>query len=495
MRCNFIVAFCKKFGIGKNGSIPWHIPEDLKHFETLTRGHMVVIGRKTWESIPEKNRPLKNRLNIVLTTQKQKYVHLESERLKFCDRDEFEVQYSQHSRYDDIFFIGGLQVWNYALWRYYKIRIYVTQIDHLFECDVHFDKILASDWNQKIIHHSPWLSHYVDYDNLIRFRYITYDYRRVQNDESDEADNADDDVLGYIVNNPHPEYQYLKLLRRIIRIGDGRQDRTGTGTKALFAQSLRFDIKDSIPMITTKFISWKTVIEELLWFLRGGTSSKDLESKGVTIWRANSTSDFLKTRDLPYAEGDIGPMYGWVWRHAGAKYTDHDDDYRGKGRDQLSKVIDLLRTDPYSRRIMMTTYDVTNVDNGCLEPCHGICTQFFVRKDDDGKKWLSASMLMRSCDVALGLPYNIASYATLVYIMAKIVDMHPDELIINMNDTHVYLNHETPIKSHMYRTPYPFPKLVVSDDVKMKSFEEMSPDDFDLVGYMYHPQVKMQMNV
>ena len=198
---------------------------------------------------------------------------------------------------------------------------------------------------------------------------------------------------------------------------------------------MKFDLKESIPLLTTKYVPWKSVVKELLWFLKGETDSNKLDE--LKIWQGNTTREFLDKRGLLHLKvGDIGPMYGFQWRHYGAEYKGCDADYSGKGIDQLKNVIKLLKTDPCSRRIFMTTVNVVDLESGCLHPCHGLVVQFYV-----SKKGLCCHMYQRSVDSFLGLTWNILCYAILTHIIAKKVDLEPFELTISTGDTHLYLNH------------------------------------------------------
>jgi thymidylate synthase len=237
------------------------------------------------------------------------------------------------------------------------------------------------------------------------------------------------------------------------------------------------------------------VVHELLWFLQGRTDAKVLQEKNVNIWNGNTTREFLEKRGLPYEEGDIGPMYGFQWRHFGAPYTGCNSDYSGRGIDQLTNVIDLLRSDPYSRRILMTTVNVSDLEKGCLHPCHGIVVQFYVSDDSTGNKRLSCHMYQRSVDTFLGLTWNIFSYAVLTHIIAAKVDMQPHELIISTGDTHLYVDHVEQAVTQLKRTPYPSPQLWLKKDVASKRFEDLMIDDFEIVGYLHHPAIKAKMSV
>lgn len=293
----------------------------------------------------------------------------------------------------------------------------------------------------------------------------------------------------------HQEYHYLNLLADILQNGKKRDDRTGTGTLSTFGRQIRFDISNDIPLLTTKFVPWKACIKEMLWFLKGQTDANVLKEQGVKIWDGNTTREFLDKRgltDLP--EGDIGATYGFQWRHFGAQYKTCQDDYGEAGFDQIQYIINELKTNPYSRRIFMSSWNPAMMHRMCLPPCH-VCCQFYVDIDDEGQKHLSAHMLMRSTDVCLGLPFNIFSYASLTYLIAKLTDMKPKDLVITTGDTHVYLDHVDAFKEQVQRHPYPFPKLVVSDRIKDVPIDDINISDFVIVGYEHHPAIKGNMSV
>lgn len=297
----------------------------------------------------------------------------------------------------------------------------------------------------------------------------------------------------------HGEHSYLNLLRDIINEGHYRKERTGTGAFSVFGRQMRFDISESVPLLTTKFVGYRSVLLELLWFLQGNTNSKALEEKGVTIWRPNTSREFLdRIGRTDCAEGDCGPMYGFQWLHWGAAYNGCNENYDGQGINQLDEVLELLKNDPFSRRIIMTTYNVADRHKGVLYPCHGLLVQFFVteKKNDRGdiERHLSCHMTQRSWDTFLGAAYNIFSYAALTYLIAAKVGMKPCELIISSGDTHLYSNHIEQAQLQLTRTPYPFPRLVVNPEVASKDWKEIAVEDFTLVGYLYHPSIKADMS-
>lgn len=319
-----------------------------------------------------------------------------------------------------------------------------------------------------------------------------------------ENTKFDKDYYYYVINNGmhyrfsihkkliqnNDENQYLKIMSDLIYNGDYRMTRNGF-TYSLFGKSLSFDISKSFPLLTTKKVFFRGIIEELLFFLRGQTNSKILEDKGINIWKPNTTNEFIKSRNLSYEEGDMGPMYGFNWLHFGAKYQDCKTDYTNKGFNQIEQVIRLLKEDPFSRRIIMTTYNPEIAEEGVLYPCHGIVVQFYVNQKDN-KYYLSCSMTQRSADIACGVPYNIASYAALVYLLCKhLGDKYvPDQLIINLGDVHLYEEHLNEALIQIKRTPKEFPKLEIKEFEKI---EELTYEHFMLTNYTYDEPIKYIM--
>lgn len=286
----------------------------------------------------------------------------------------------------------------------------------------------------------------------------------------------------------HEEYQYLNLIKDIIENGVQRDDRTKVGTLSKFGSMMRFSLNNDFPLLTTKKVFWKGVVEELLFFIKGNTNSKDLEDKGVKIWQPNTSREFLDSNNFTNREvGDIGPLYGFQWRHWGAKYIDMNTNYEGQGIDQLKECIRLIKEEPTSRRIVMSAWNVGDMNDMVLNPCH-IMVQFNVVNNK-----LSCLMYQRSADCGLGLPFNIASYALLTCIIAHITGLQLGELIITTGDTHVYLNHIEQLKIQLLREPKPFPKLLIK--CEPKDIDSYTVDDFDLIDYNPYPTIKMVMAV
>ena len=222
-----------------------------------------------------------------------------------------------------------------------------------------------------------------------------------------------------------------------------------------------------------------------------------LSSKGVKIWEGNTTREFLDSRNLTYDVGDMGPMYGFNWRHFGTPYKGCSEDYTGKGLDQLSQCLDLIRNDPFSRRIIMTTYNPACAEEGVLYPCHGLVVQFYVEMLADGKRSLSCHMYQRSCDWFLGVPFNIASYALLIHMICEIMnnteegEMIPGQLIMSFGDLHLYHAHYEQACMQLVRTPYLFPRLKFNGTCK--NLEDFTYENLELVDYRCHPGIRAEM--
>ena len=262
--------------------------------------------------------------------------------------------------------------------------------------------------------------------------------------------------------------QYLDLLDEIIKTGHKKNDRTGVGTLSLFGRQLRFDLKNGFPLLTTKKLHWPSIVHELLWFLRGDDNIAYLKKHNITIWDEWADQD-----------GNLGPVYGKQWR----AWQGID----GKSHDQISTIIQQLKTTPESRRIILSAWNVGEVDKMKLPPCHLLC-QFYVVD-----KKLSCHLYQRSADYFLGVPFNIASYALLTFMLAQVCDLTPSELIISFGDLHLYNNHVTQAQTQLQRAPRPLPRLMLKPDIK--DLFAFAFDDIALLGYNPHPGIKAPIAV
>lgn len=286
------------------------------------------------------------------------------------------------------------------------------------------------------------------------------------------------------------EYKYLHLVQKCIYKGIFKEDRTGTGTFSLFGKKMTFNLKNNtLPVLTTKKISFSVIVKELLWFISGSTNAKVLTKQNVHIWDSNSSKTYLNSIGLnEREEGDLGPIYGFQWRHYGANYKGIHHDYKNEGFDQLSYCINLIKNDPNNRRIILNSWNPTDIPIMALPPCHMMC-QFYVRKNK-----LDCIMHQRSCDMGLGVPFNIVSYSLLTIMIAQICNLKPGKFIHSLGDLHVYSNHVEPLLNQLDRIPRPFPKLIINRP-NIKNIDDFEVSDFKLVDYNPYPQIKMKMSV
>jgi thymidylate synthase len=265
----------------------------------------------------------------------------------------------------------------------------------------------------------------------------------------------------------HPERQYLNLLRDILENGARRDDRTGTGTLGVFGRQMRFDLSKGFPLLTTKKLHLRSIIVELLWFLRGETNIRWLKENGVSIW--DEWAD---------VEGELGPVYGKQWRSWAAP--------NGQSIDQIQRLIEGLKTNPNSRRHIVSAWNPADIEDMALPPCHCLF-QFFVA---DGK--LSCQLYQRSADVFLGVPFNIASYALLTHMVAEVTGLESGEFIHTFGDAHLYLNHVEQAELQLTRQPLPLPTMTIAPRADLFAFER---EDFVLSGYEAHPHIKAAVAV
>ena len=500
-----VVATDSRNGIGHEGKLPWWLPEDMRRFRELTQcplpseiypedstqANIVIMGRKTWESIHPDRRPLKGRTNIILSRS-----ITEDDLPSDGGPDKVYIVSSFASLHIlpclqrlappcRKFVIGGASIYRHFLFKNIVSRIHMTRICGTFVCDTFFPDIHCGD-----------TAFFLDEITDQRIQQSTPDVRSQTPDVPDVSDSQSCyEYRTYTAYHPaegacySEASQYQDMVRHILETGSNREDRTGIGTLSLFGVHMRYDLERGFPLLTTKKMYMKAIVEELLWFLRGDTDAKQLEKKGVNIWKGNSSREYLDSIGLKdNREGDCGPIYGFAFRHFGAEYVHCDADYTGQGYDQVAEVLRLIREEPTSRRIMISLWNPCDLGRVALPPCH-VLYQFYVEGD-----YLSCSLYQRSGDMGLGVPFNIASASLMTYIFAHLTGKRPKTLVHTIGDAHIYKNHVAALGEQVDRRSYPFPRLDIRDRGQT-TVEDYCREDFSLRGYDSHASIKMKMAI
>jgi thymidylate synthase len=471
--------------IGRNNELLFKLSKDMKFFADITsaqtseRKNIILMGHKTYKSIPG---PLKNRINLVLTGDKslitKNILRLWPDNMDdtvpyYISMDLFTLFYTNKDA--NVFVIGGSEVYNYFLSTCSELltpkKLYITHV-----------------LNPRFV--DPPNKFMDNFD--ARYKLIGYTEKIKQNDYNFRT-------LIYSLSKDKPQEKiYFKLIKNILANGNLRSNRTDTDTISVFGARMEFNISQSIPMMTTRKIPFKAIVEELLWFCRGDTDARILQAQGVSIWNGNTSREFLDQQNLEhYPEGILGPGYGFQWRHFGADYNHKLADSSQKGPpiggfDQLEYIVNLLKKDPFSRRIMLSTWNPPDFNKVALLPCH-ITVQFYV-EEIKKVKYLSCQFTMRSSD-ALAWAFNVVSYTILTYILAMKCDMKPHKIIYIAGDTHIYTNHLAQVHEQMSRSFRPAPKLYLDPSIADKDWKDIKFTDFELIGYFPHKPIKMPMAI
>ena len=295
------------------------------------------------------------------------------------------------------------------------------------------------------------------------------------------------------------EIQYLELLQNILNSYNSetscktqlRKNRTDIETISVFGPQIEFDLRKGFPLLTTKRVFFKGVVEELLWFLRGQTNNKILNDKGIHIWDGNGSKDFMNKLGLDYPDGELGPIYGYSWRHFGGNYNPNHPDSTHKnegGFDQILYIINTIKKDPFSRRLILNGWNPCVLDKVALPPCHMMC-QFYVSSNME----LSCKLYLRSNDLFLGAPFNIASYSLLTHILADICNLKIGKLIYTIGDAHIYHNHIEQVKEQLKRIPRQFPTLKIIEHPE--KIEDYRLESFIIENYNPYPTIKAEMAI
>jgi dihydrofolate reductase / thymidylate synthase len=494
---NIIVAHTfKKNGIGIKNQLPWKLKNEMSHFREKTTAviddkvvnyiNSVIMGKKTWDSIPESNKPLKNRLNVIITT---KDIKSHNKFVVYCKWDEIvqtiiKFNNELHTLADNTiiqiyhnYIIGGEQIYNLALKKLDIHKIYTTEIYKDAECDKFFPNIQEGDYKNFVIQEC---SDFIK-ENGTYYRFVEYINQKSAN------------FKPTTIWKNKEELKYLEVMTDILENGIERSDRTGIGTISQFGITLKYDLKSTFPVSTTKKIFVRAVFEELMMYLRGQTDNKILNDKKIHIWDGNTSREFLNKRGLTeYAEGDMGETYGFNFRHFGGDYQGCKSQHNSKnGFDQLKYVINTIKNDPTSRRIIINLWNPKTTHKAALPSC--LCMyQFYV---DTVHNLLHLQIYIRSSDYFLANNWNTCTGAFFVHMICSLIgiDLSPGTLTVVCGDAHIYKTHVSQVRENLKRKPFPYPKLVVSG--RKQNICDFKWEDFQLLGYKSHPNISAPMAV
>lgn len=496
------------FSSSDNSNLPWpKIKEDLNFFRNKTIGNgnnVVIMGRKTFDSL--NNKPLPDRTNIVVTRKNNETNY---NQIKFAQSLDEAIDLVKSLNYEQVQFAHSLNQAIYLAKSLNPNEIWIIGGKMLFEEALtrdDIDEVFISLISGNIEKSIPTNSNKFYY-NLPEYLFMG----ECNLEKIVECENYSVDVMSYkrkskiqnLLTKPKKlenknEDVYLKLLNYILINGESRDDRTKIGTISSFGNFLTFNLCENFPLLTTKKVFWKGVVAELLWFLSGSSDSKILESQGVNIWKGNTSREFLDNLGLTsYNEGEVGTSYGWQWRNFNGEYIPLkvkkviDVDFTPqKGVDQITEAINLINNDPFSRRIIVSAWNPCQLDQTALPSCHNFF-QFYVSGENNEK--LSVMVNMRSCDVFLGLPFNIASYALLLHMISRITNKTPYQLKFSLGDTHIYKTHFQAVRTQLEREPFAGPTLKIKREVT--SIDDFRIEDFELINYQSYPAIKAEMAV
>ena len=477
---NLIACVNQKGLLGQENDLYATSSNDLHYFSQVTKGHslpkqnILIMGYNTWLSLPKK--PLSERYTIVVT---KNHAHCLSD---VCHKNSLEKAFAHckeiQSDYGEVFVIGGAMIYQQCVEHYSETlnKLYITEI--------------ADDWegNEQ--------SHYFDYSPVLSK--VTNIKQRTERANTRIYDPLTQDYcvkslyLTFTVYQKtslinKDEFHYLHLLDEVMKQGRLVETRNGS-VKSIFGAKMTFSL-DRFPLLTTKKMGYKTILRELLWFIKGSTNNELLQDKHVHIWDGNSSKAYLESRGLPYEQNDLGPIYGFQWRHFGAEYKDRYTNYENQGVDQLRWLLNEIKTNPTSRRLILSAWNVRDLDKMALPPCH-ILSQFYV---DQEQGTLSCQLYQRSGDMFLGVPFNIASYAFLTCILAKLTGYKPGKLHHVLGDTHIYEEHDSSVLTQLKRVPKPFPTLTISDS--LTDIDSITEDMFTLDEYECYGRLSAPMKV
>ncbi len=462
-RFSVIVSLDAEGGIAKEGAMPWHSSTDMKFFRQTTVGrgkNVVIMGRKTYETIPHP--PLQNRKCCVLSRTWNQSEHYAVSVYSSIPEVLADLG-ATRKRYDTIYLIGGESVYHQFLQQYIYLcdKIYVTKFREIYDCDKTF----------------PW--EVVQYFRQVETPSVFHTHTRYQ---------LSPDVV-------HGEHSYLDLLREILDKGEVCTDRAGVSRQTVFARQLRFDLTRTIPVCTTKKVDHEAALKVLLFYVGGGTDASVLSEQQIKTWEEATSSEGLAGRGLDYKAGNMGPMYGHQWRRSGAPYRPGEDACEAplsEGEvDQLTAVVEKLKSDPYSRQHLLTAWSPTEIDQMASVPTHFAC-QFSVSGDGE---FLDCLVSHRSAECFVDLPFDICLYSILTYLIAHVCELRPRTLTFSLAHAFVQTTLFHAVAQQVVRDPKPFPRLRFAEPRKIRNMEDFTADNVFVDEYVSWPGIKAKLKV
>lgn len=474
----FNLILCKDTNkiIGINNELYIKIRKDMEYFTKITtkqysnKENIIVMGYNTWNSIPLNYRPLKNRKNIVITR---------NHNLEFNDIDTFvtidnfiEWYQKNISNYGNVFIIGGEKIYNEFMNKYSDMisKLYITEVENKYIDISKIENVKTFNHdlhNFKLINSEKLSSEGYEYDFGLESKLLkefTYSFNEFKN----------------IKHINIEEDNYLNVMNDILNPENIKNSRNSE-VYSKFGIRMEFDLTETFPLLTTKRVGWKTILRELLWFISGSTDNKKLIKNKVNIWTQNADDYNTKSN---YNDGDLGPVYGFQWRHFGATYNGCSENYDNKGIDQLKYIIDEIKSNPSSRRLILSSWNPVDIPNMALPPCH-VLVQFNIQDT-----FIDCQLYQRSGDMFLGVPFNIASYGFLLHIVGSLTNYKPRKLIHIIGDAHIYKSHYNAVKEQLSRTSLGFPVLKVK---KMDDIDKINEDMFSIHNYNPSASIRAPM--
>ncbi len=469
-RFNIIVEIDKTGGISSKGRKPWIRPHNMRCLTTFFRDktlsnsnngkqNVIIMGRRTWDLL-DTDLPFDGRVNVVISKTLKRDVS--SGIFIFQSFEDALLEISKHKSYGEVWVIGGEQIFDIAIKYIYLCNsIYVTKFKSNYECDQRFP-----------------------YNELLELTNYTFDEIATGNLEFDR--------LLFHPKIIHQEQKYIELLKYV---SDNGIQRPGVykdlNTRSIFGRSIKIDVRRNIPILTTKKMYIDKIIHELLFFVNGKTNTKELKDVGIDRW--DIYTDKNSTSKYGLSEGDIGQSYGFQLRHYNGTYIGYEHDYSGEGIDQLKIVIDGLRHKEWDNNHIFTLYNPNILSTSLYTPNHGILCQFFVEyiavENGVNKKHISCMVYQQQSDIFNDLPYVLAFYSILLYMICQIVDAKPNELIINICNAYIYDKNNQQIDNQCKRTPYPWTTLQFKHLDRLKDIEDFSIESFNVMKYISHPRM------